>query len=91
MAQTATKDATPIKPAETNDKGDLNTQIELLQRDLGSLAETTLAQLDQLHTEGRARAKNLTDQTNEFVRSQPVTALAIVAGVGFLAGLMSRR
>ncbi len=91
MAQTATNTATPIKPAETSDKTDLNKQIELLQRDLGTLAETTLTQLDHLQTEGRARAKNLSEQTNEFVRTQPAAALAIVAGIGFLAGWMSRK
>ncbi len=36
-------------------------------------------------------ARDVQGQANDFVKSQPATALGIAAGVGFLVGLMSTR
>ncbi|MBB5516834.1 ElaB/YqjD/DUF883 family membrane-anchored ribosome-binding protein [Rubricella aquisinus] len=45
---------------------------------------------DQINR-ARGAANDLNDQANEFVRTQPATALGIAAGVGFLVGMMSGR
>jgi ElaB/YqjD/DUF883 family membrane-anchored ribosome-binding protein len=45
---------------------------------------------DQINR-ARDTASDLNDQANEFVRTQPATALGIAAGVGFLVGMMSGR
>lgn len=37
------------------------------------------------------RAKVAQHQANDFIQSQPATALGIAAGVGFLVGMMSTR
>ncbi|WP_297340478.1 DUF883 domain-containing protein [Pseudophaeobacter sp.] len=37
------------------------------------------------------RAKAVQHQANDFVQTQPATALGIAAGVGFLVGIMSTR
>jgi ElaB/YqjD/DUF883 family membrane-anchored ribosome-binding protein len=38
-----------------------------------------------------SHARDVQGQANDFVKSQPATALGIAAGVGFLVGLMSTR
>lgn len=37
------------------------------------------------------KAHDAHDAANDFVRSQPATALGIAAGIGFLVGMMSSR
>jgi len=44
-----------------------------------------------LANDGRAKASQAQDSAEEFIRTQPATALGIAAGVGFLVGLISAR
>ncbi|GGA19290.1 DUF883 family protein [Neptunicoccus cionae] len=37
------------------------------------------------------RAKEVHEQANDFVKSQPATALGIAAGLGFLVGMLNAR
>lgn len=39
----------------------------------------------------RLQAAQLHDQANDFIRSQPATALGIAAGLGFLVGYLGSR
>lgn len=38
-----------------------------------------------------ARAKDVHEHANDFVKAQPATALGIAAGLGFLVGMMNAR
>ncbi len=86
---------------------DLSDQISVLKNDIASLTSTLSSYgreksheltktaketVSDLSEAGRARALEAQSQAEEFVRTQPGTALGLAAGIGFLVGVvMSRR
>lgn len=46
---------------------------------------------DEAASEAKAQAEHLHAQANDFIRTQPATALGIAAGIGFLIGLLMTR
>ena len=85
---------------------DLSNQIATLKNELASLTqtlgnygkskqaeltETARATAHDLAETGRARAVHTQEQAEDFVRTQPATALGIAAGLGFLIGMMTAR
>lgn len=85
---------------------DLSDQISVLKNDIAALTNTLGAYgkaktsdatksakhtVDELATAGRAKALETQEQAEEFIRTQPATALGIAAGVGFLVGLVTAR
>ena len=86
---------------------DLSAQIETLKNDIATLtgslsnygkATTEEAKqkaketISDLGAAGREKAHDAQSQAEEFIRTQPATALGIATGIGFLIGLlMSRR
>ncbi|WP_299564714.1 DUF883 domain-containing protein [uncultured Sulfitobacter sp.] len=83
---------------------DLSVQIEILKDDLASLTnsiseygsakthqatDAARAKATELRTAGRDRAAASYEQAEDFVRTQPATALGIAAGLGFLMGIFS--
>jgi len=85
---------------------DLSTQIAILKDDIAALtstmgdfgrtqahsaaatAKSTAADLSQA---GLEKALETQEKAEEFVRTQPTTALGIAAGVGFLVGMITAR
>lgn len=85
---------------------DLSAQIDILKNDLSNLthalsdygisktneathaARETAAHLSEA---SRKKANEAQVQAQEFVHSQPATALGIAAGLGFLIGMMTAR
>ena len=63
--------------------------------DARSRAEESLraarARLDELGADLGGRARAAARTADEYVRENPWTAIAIAAGIGFLAGLLGRR
>lgn len=85
---------------------DLSAQIELLKSDISTLTSTLAnygkakgtevtegakACVRDLGDAGRERALEAQLQAEEFVRTQPGTALGIAAGIGFIVGLITAR
>jgi ElaB/YqjD/DUF883 family membrane-anchored ribosome-binding protein len=85
---------------------DLSAQLELLKADIAELTSTmgdyarskkdkTQASakraVDDLAETGREKALETQLQAEEFIRTQPATALGIAAGIGFLVGLVTAR
>lgn len=85
---------------------DLSDQIAVLKNDIAALTNTLGAfgkaktaeatrtakdTVDDLTTASRVKAIETQEQAEEFIRTQPVTALGIAAGVGFLVGLLTAR
>ncbi len=83
---------------------DLSAQIDILKNDLASLthslsdfgtaktqhaAEAARAKAVELREAGRDRAEASLGQAEDFVRTQPATAMGIAAGVGFLVGMLT--
>ncbi|MFG6566876.1 YqjD family protein [Sulfitobacter sp. 1A13679] len=85
---------------------DLSDQIALLKKDIASLTET-LGDYGKARSEemrdnarnaandfadtGRLKAMEVQQQAEEFLKTQPGTALGIAAGIGFLVGLVTAR
>ena len=85
---------------------DLSAQIDILKNDLSNLTqalsdygisktgEATRAAKDaaaQMSAASRKKAYEAQAQAEEFVHTQPATALGIAAGVGFLIGMITAR
>ncbi|MCX7566577.1 DUF883 domain-containing protein [Sulfitobacter sp. F26169L] len=83
---------------------DLSAQMDVLKRDLSSLTQTlteygfakTAAAKQSaketaadLSAAGREKAALAQMQAEDFVRTQPATALGLAAGLGFLVGLIT--
>ena len=99
----AQKPATDAAAATIDDLAD---QIATLKNDLATLtkslgdygkgkqAEVTQQALDSAHAladRTKQQALHAQSQTEEFVRTQPATALGIAAGIGFLVGMITAR
>jgi len=100
MAKTPTANAKQVTVDELAD------QIALLKKDITSLTETlgsygkakseemrdtARTAADELSEAGRAKAMEAQKQAEEFLRTQPGTALGIAAGLGFLVGIITAR
>ncbi|SIR16320.1 hypothetical protein SAMN05880582_10781 [Rhizobium sp. RU20A] len=70
---------------------DLEAQIAELKAELSNLASTVgnIGQATGAVVKGEA--ERVTDDLRERVRSEPLGALAAVAGISFVLGLMARR
>ena len=94
-------------PADVADQMEiLRADISALTSTVSELAQLKGAELSQAAKDQIAAAKKtaatqvdaakdqalqLQDQANEFARNQPVAALGIAAGLGFLIGMMMTR
>ncbi len=85
---------------------ELSDQITLLKKDIASLTETLgeygKAKSEEMRDTARGAAQDLSDagrlkameaqkQAEEFLQTQPGTALGIAAGLGFLVGIITAR
>lgn len=98
MAQTTTNSSASIE--------DLSVQIDALKHDIAaitqSLGDYGKAKQAELRDTARHTAQDLAETSKQralqaqaeaenFVRTQPATALGIAAGLGFLVGMMTTR
>jgi len=85
---------------------DLSAQIEILKTDLAQLTQilsdygiakseevkqAATAKAAQYRAAGRETAQEAQSQAEEFIRTQPATALGLAAGLGFLVGMIMVR
>ena len=85
---------------------DLSNQIAVLKNDIANLtstmgdvgkaqanaaASTVKSTAANLKEAGQRKAVETQDSAEEFIRTQPATALGIAAGAGFLVGLLTAR
>ncbi|NNE53481.1 MAG: DUF883 domain-containing protein [Sulfitobacter sp.] len=102
-SKVSTNGKTGSKEVSVND---LSAQIELLKKDIADLtssvgefgkAKTAEAKskakktVEDIAETGKEKALETQLQAEEFVRTQPATALGIAAGIGFLIGLVTAR
>tara|TARA_R110000765_G_scaffold296335_1_gene391485 strand:- start:332 stop:652 length:321 start_codon:yes stop_codon:yes gene_type:complete len=105
MAKEATATSTIAASKEVS-IDDLASQLATLKNDIAELtgAMTNFsktrgrAAADQAKTTaqgladtGRVKAAEAQESAEEFIRTQPATALGIAAGIGFLVGLVAAR
>ncbi len=85
---------------------DLSEQIQILKSDIAGLTETlgefatvkssevketAKQKASDIAAAGRDKAVETQLHAEEFIKTQPATALGIAAGVGFLVGMMTAR
>jgi len=98
--------ATKSKKMDNATVEDLSEQIAILKDDIAALTstmtdvgrakastavETAKTAAADLSEAGRSKAVETQEKAEEFVRTQPTTALGIAAGVGFLVGMITAR
>lgn len=94
------------KSDDAGDLSDLKLQFDLMKSEmkamtemLGSTATTTaenvkddaIARMELMGGEARARVAGLQTDAERAVVSNPIMALAVSAGVGFIIGALTRR
>lgn len=87
----AAQDTSAAKSGMERDKQDVAADIEALRNDFQNLKDTlgkvTNRQMDRAQSMARDTAADVEDS----IRRNPLSAIAIAAGLGFLFGMMSRR
>jgi hypothetical protein len=83
-----------MRNAATHSAKDLAHEIALLKRQLDDLSSSVTDSGESILTRGEAvlgTVKKAKDTLIEQTEMRPLTTLAAVAGIGFLAGLLYRR
>ena len=83
-----------MRNTETHSGKDLAHEIALLKRQLDDLSSSVTDSGQSILTRGEAvlgTVKKAKDTLIEQTETRPLTTLAAVAGIGFLAGLLYRR
>ena len=70
---------------------DLSAQVAALREDLARLSESVIALGQGAKTAVADEASVMTERFRDRVREEPLTAIAITAGIAYLFGLLSRR
>jgi len=70
---------------------DLSAQVAALREDLSRLSDSVIALGQGARTAVADEASVMTERVRDKVREEPLTAIAITAGVSYLIGLLSRR
>jgi ElaB/YqjD/DUF883 family membrane-anchored ribosome-binding protein len=71
--------------------GNLANEIALLKKQLDDLSSSVTDTGESIFGRGEAALGTVKDTLIEQTETRPLTTLAVVAGIGFLAGLLYRR
>jgi ElaB/YqjD/DUF883 family membrane-anchored ribosome-binding protein len=72
-------------------KEDLSTDINALRSDFQKLSETLSKLTGEQIGRVQEKASNTANEAEDTIRRNPISALAIAIGLGFLVGVMTRR
>lgn len=72
-------------------KEDLSTDINALRSDFQKLSETLSKLTGEQIGRVQEKASNTANEAEDAIRRNPISALAIAIGLGFLVGVMTRR
>ena len=89
LAAVAAEADAELRTAST--QAELEAQIQDLRAEIGRLTETVSAIGTGAKAVVQGEAELMTERLRERVREDPISTLAVVAGVGFLFGLFARR
>lgn len=79
-------------PGETRSTGDdLAADIETLREDFRKLSDTFTRLTGEQFDRAQSKASDTAAQAEEAIRRNPLSAMAIALGLGFLFGVMMRR
>jgi ElaB/YqjD/DUF883 family membrane-anchored ribosome-binding protein len=66
-------------------------KYEDIRTQAASKAEEYKGRAQQVYSDATSKAQNLQGDTEQYIRENPLQAIGIAAGVGFLIGLIMRR
>jgi uncharacterized protein YjbJ (UPF0337 family) len=72
-------------------EGDLSTELEAIRADIESLTSTVSRIANKQLNRVQDKALDAANQAEEAIRQNPLSAIAIAAGLGFLFGVFTRR
>lgn len=79
------------KGASALDAEDLNAQIEAIRSDIQNLSSTVGRIANKQLGRAQDKAMETAAEAEEAIRRNPLSAMAIAAGLGFLFGVFTRR
>jgi ElaB/YqjD/DUF883 family membrane-anchored ribosome-binding protein len=79
------------KSASARDAEDLNAQIEAIRADIQNLSSTVGRIANKQLGRAQNKALETAAEAEEAIRRNPLSAIAIAAGLGFLFGVFTRR
>jgi ElaB/YqjD/DUF883 family membrane-anchored ribosome-binding protein len=91
MSSTDTNTRSGAGKSSARDVEDLNAQIEAIRSDIQSLSSTVGRIANKQLGRAQDTAMETAAQAEEAIRRNPLQAIAIAAGLGFLFGVFTRR
>ena len=79
------------KPSSGRDSQDLANEIEAIRADIQSLTSTVSRMANKQINRAQESAMETAQEAEEAIRRNPLSAVAIAVGVGFLFGVFTRR
>ncbi|HXG78668.1 MAG TPA: DUF883 C-terminal domain-containing protein [Methyloceanibacter sp.] len=79
------------RPSASSDSDDLASQIEAIRADLQSLSSTVTRIAKGQMSRAQDKALETAYEAEDAIRRNPLQAVAIAAGLGFLFGVFTRR
>lgn len=77
--------------ATSKETEDLNAQIEAIRADMQNLSSTVSSIASKQMNRAQNKAMETKQDAEEAIKSNPLQAVAIAAGLGFLFGVFTRR
>ncbi|MGK2921664.1 MAG: glycine zipper domain-containing protein [Methyloceanibacter sp.] len=77
--------------ATNKETEDLNAQIEAIRADMQNLSSTVSSIASKQMNRAQNKAMETKQDAEEAIKSNPLQAVAIAAGLGFLFGVFTRR
>ncbi len=91
MSSTDTNMRSGAGKSAARDAEDLNAQIEAIRADIQSLSSTVGRIANKQLGRAQDKAMETAAEAEEAIRRNPLSAMAIAAGLGFLFGVFTRR
>jgi ElaB/YqjD/DUF883 family membrane-anchored ribosome-binding protein len=79
------------KKSTSRDTEELNDQIDAIRADIQSLTSTVSRMANKQLGRAQDKAVETANQAEEAIRQNPLSAVAIAVGLGFLFGVFTRR
>jgi ElaB/YqjD/DUF883 family membrane-anchored ribosome-binding protein len=79
------------KRSASRDSEDLAAQIDAIRADMQNLTSTVSRIAGKQMNRAQGKAMETAQQAEEAIKSNPLQAVAIAAGLGFLFGVFTRR
>jgi len=77
--------------ATAKETEDLNAQIEAIRADMQNLTSTVSRIAGKQMSRAQDKAKETAQEAEDAIKRNPLQAVAIAAGLGFLFGVFTRR